>query len=378
MSKTVRRQSVVSFSLSFLDILCCGLGAAVLLLLVVKYGETIAETDAAGLLIAHITEIQELIATKQEEKSELERLADESQNEILAKTAQDDAKASVSRQQASRLASLLQQVQQQRAALNEAQRQLASTAAENAQQAQAATEDSSRQHLTGLLVNDDRVVVLLDASASMLNTTLVEIIRMRVAPESIRQQAAKWVSARGAADWVLDELPDSAFFQVLTFSDTIQDARGQTVSTANPPPWESKSDPTLATAKVSTTLAQRIPHGPTDLKSALQTVEAMKPLPAQIVLITDGYPTVPGKTALGRLRQCPRARAGQVPLLSPQCRLSVFKNAEAFALRELRGVRIDAILLPLEGDSNSVLGYWEFTAKFGGRLLAPVAGWPSS
>ena len=378
MSRTVRRQSVVAFGLSFLDVLCCGLGAAVLLLLVVKHGETVAEVDAAGFLIEHVTEIQELIATRTEQKNELERLADETQRQIIALTAEDDARSSISRLQATRLANLLSQVQQQRIALSNARQSLANDAAAQQRAAEEAQKIASQQHLTGLMVNSDRVVVLLDSSASMLSSTLVEIIRLRASSPQTQLRADKWVSARGAAEWVIDRLPDGASYQVLTYSDVVHDSHGNPISGAQTAKWETKQDATSAKTHVASLLNDLTPRGATDLRTALAAVAAITPPPAQVILITDGYPTLPGKTALNRLRNCPRAIPGQVPLISPQCRKSIFDNALRASRRDLRGIRIDVVLYPLEGDSNAVHGYWELTNSYGGRLLAPVPGWPTS
>ena len=378
MSRTVRRQSVVAFGLSFLDVLCCGLGAAVLLLLVVKHGETVAEVDAAGFLIEHVTEIQELIATRTEQKNELERLADETQRQIIALTAEDDARSSISRLQATRLANLLSQVQQQRIALSNARQSLANDAAAQQRAAEEAQKIASQQHLTGLMVNSDRVVVLLDSSASMLSSTLVEIIRLRASSPQTQLRADKWVSARGAAKWVIDRLPDGASYQVLTYSDVVHDSHGNPITGAQTATWETKQDATSAKTHVASLLNDLTPRGATDLRTALAAVAAITPPPAQVILITDGYPTLPGKTALNRLRNCPRAIPGQVPLISPQCRKSIFDNALRASRRDLRGIRIDVVLYPLEGDSNAVHGYWELTNSYGGRLLAPVPGWPTS
>ncbi len=378
MSRTVKRQSVVAFGLSFLDVLCCGLGAAVLLLLVVKHGETVEEIDAAGFLIEHVTEIQELIATKTEQKTELKRVADDTQRQIVALTARDDAKSSVTRLQSSRLASLLQEVQQQRIALNNARQALATSAEAQQRALEDAQQIASQQHLTGLMVNNDRVVVLLDSSASMLSSTLVEIIRLRASNSQSQLRATKWVSARGAAKWVIDHIPDSASYQILTYSDVVLDSQGSTITATQSPQWEVKVDATSAEAHVDARLNGLVPHGATDLRTALATVAAISPPPLQVIVITDGYPTLPGDAALHRIRGCPRVRSGQVPLISPQCRKSIFDNALRTNRRDLRGIRIDVVLYPLEGDSNAVHGYWELATSYGGRLLTPVPGWPTS
>lgn len=378
MSRTVRRQSVVAFGLSFLDVLCCGLGAAVLLLLVVKHGETVAEIDAAGLLIEHVTAIQELITTKSEQKTELERVADETQRQLVALTAQDDARSSISRLQSTRLTKLLREVQEQRIALNNARQVLAADAADYQRLAEEAQQLASQQHLTGLMVNSDRVVVLLDSSASMLSSNLVEIIRLRASNPQMQLRAEKWVSARGAVKWVIDHLPIGASYEILTYSDAVHDSQGNPVTNAQAPQWQTKQEATSTSTYVDSLLKGLVPQGATDLRTALTAVTAITPKPAQVIVITDGYPTLPGNATLNRLRGCPRVRAGQVPLISPRCRKSIFDHALRVNREDLRGIRIDIVLYPLEGDSNAVLGYWELANFYGGRLLSPVPGWPTS
>ena len=375
--RAVKRQSVVVFGLSFLDVLCCGLGASVLLLLVVKHGETVVPYASDGLLAAAITEIQELIAVKTEEKTELERIAADTQQEVIALTSTDDAKSSIAKLQSTRLASLLQEVQQQRQALEQARSQLSATAEQSNQIAERAPPPSG-QHLTGLLINNNQVVVLLDRSASMLSSTLVEIIRIRASPANVQRNAEKWVSARSAAMWAVDRMPARSLFQVLSFSDAVYDAFGKAVSSKEPPRWLQKDYPTLNTKQVKSSLEQLTPHGPTDLKTALKFALDLNPKPKQIVVITDGYPTLPGSSNLSRLSDCPRAVPGRVPLLSPECRKSVFDDAIKAHRKKLGGVRVDVILYALEGDSDSIDGYWRFAQRFGGRLLSPVPGWPAS
>ena len=166
--------------------------------------------------------------------------------------------------------------------------------------------------------------------------------------------------------------------QILTYSDAVHDSHGRAVTTAQSPQWQTKHDASTASTHVDSLLNDLTPRGATDLRTALASVAAITPIPAQVIVITDGYPTLPGKTALNRLRGCPRESPGRVPLISPRCRKSIFDQALRTNRRDLRGIRIDVVLYPLEGDSNAVLGYWELATSYGGRLLSPVPGWPTS
>ena len=68
------------------------------------------------------------------------------------------------------------------------------------------------QQLVTLSVDGRHVLVLVDASASMLDETLVNIIRLRnMAPER-RIASAKWQQAVNTVDWIASRLPDTRSF----------------------------------------------------------------------------------------------------------------------------------------------------------------------
>lgn len=379
MGQAVRRQSAVSFGLSFLDVLCCGLGAAVLLLLVIKHGPTDAEVEDLGLLETQITEIQKEISIKNEEKTELKRISTEMANQMGSLTSQGSAKNAISTLQAERLSVLLRELQTVRDRLRKSEEALAQASKTSQQKKPIPTPSSGKNHLTGLIINQDHVAILLDTSASMLATNLVEIIRLRASPVGAKLQAEKWARAKGAALWAYNKIPPGAKFQIVTFNETATDLRGHLSKTQQNISWLSKENAQFDTKELKSKLDQVIPNGPTDLKSALILASELRPKPVQIILITDGLPTLPGRTSLSRFSPCPKTvPAGRAPLLSPECRQRVMDDALSMGKRLLRNTRIDSILFPLEGDSNSIDGYWKFTREFGGRVLSPYAGWPHS
>ena len=350
-----------------------------LLLLVIKHGPTDAEVENDGLLEIQIAEITEEIATKKEEKTKLKQIAVEMENQIQRLTSEGSAKSAISNIQAKRLSELLKELRRTRAELEKSQQALAQAAAENEKESTDAASQANRSHLTGLLVNEGQVAILLDTSASMLATSLVEIIRLRASPTRTKLRAEKWSRATAAALWAYDKIPTGARFQLVTFNETASDLLGNPNSTQKNISWLVKDQLPLSTSTLKSKLTQLVPNGPTDLKSALVTAGSLQPRPKQVILITDGLPTLPGTASLSRLSECPRSNpSGRAPLLSPQCRRSILNDAVRAARRALQGTRVDVILLPLEGDSNAIDGYWTFTREFGGRVLSPYSGWPHS
>lgn len=374
MTKQIRRDDAVGFSLSFLDVLSCGLGAAILLLLVVKHGSTDMTVDSQAYAQSQAKRLQEELDERLEQKSGLERQLAAVAEEIASAAAE---KTDLTAAQEQKLADLRLQVQ----TLSNAQDRLRS-ASEELQALQAIpVEEPEPQtgptgHLGGLFIEDSRVVVLLDRSASMLDRSLVEIIRLRLASFRTRQSVEKWSTAKNAAEWAFNRLDRGKKVQILSYSDTVGKIDGTTVGPGQRLKWLNKGYTGVELQNVRTMLATLDADGPTNLESAFEAVSTLNPKPKQVLLITDGLPTVPGKERLGRVRSCPNARTGQVPILSPACRKRIFDRAVQTFRQEFPTTRLSVVLLPLDGDAQAMYSYWGLAANSGGRVLTPAEGWP--
>ena len=244
--------------------------------------------------------------------------------------------------------------------------------------AQGLAEEEQRKtrprNLAGLQVKGDRVAVLLDASASMLHESIVQIVRLKAAPKPVQRGASKWTRARDAARWALAQVPKGGRRTLLLYADRVMDPSGNPIYAAR---WTRQGEPN-ADAKILRSQMEAVaPAGATDLKSALFALRRIRP--KQIILITDGLPTLPGKTSLRKLSKCPRVNSPKHPIISAECRLSIFVDAvNNGGGQSLAGVQYDAVLLPLEGDAKAIDAYWHMAAWTGGRLLAPGPGWPEA
>ncbi len=365
------RQSAVSFGLSFLDVLCCGLGAAVLLFLVVKHGP-IEQAEPDPYLTERIRSAAAALAALVQVR---DRLAGE-----LAGTEQDISAALAriregGQQKASRATDLRQlqaELADARNALSSSQAGL-SAAREKQREADSDTSDAKNQgDLMGLRIEPTRVLILLDRSASMAHRSLVEILRLRAAGvASALRGAEKWVTAGAVARWALDRVEDGGQYQILAFSEQVAALDGKAPAFD----WLTQGDPDWPDARVQKALAEWLPEGGTNLRAALQAARRLHPRPEQILLITDGLPTIPGSKRLGRVRGCRSAAGSRAPFLSPECRLNIFLDAVSISETRPR-IRTDIVLLPLDGDANAVHDYWLLASMTGGRLLTPAVGWP--
>ena len=102
------------------------------------------------------------------------------------------------------------------------------------------------------------------------------------------------------------------------------------------------------------------PSGGTSLYHAFKTAGEFSPPPDNIVLVTDGLPTQG------------RRRPGGDTVTAAQ-RLDLFHQAlEALP----KGVPVNTILLPMEGDASAAAAFWDLAVRTSGSFLTPSRDWP--
>ena len=65
---------------------------------------------------------------------------------------------------------------------------------------------------------------------------------------------------------------------------------------------------------------------------------------------------------------------GNSKSISGECRVKLFRQTIKDA--SLGGVKINIILLPIEGDPDAVNEYWSWAAGTGGLVISPAVNWP--
>ena len=228
-----RRRQAEVFSMSFLDVMSCGLGAVVLLYTIISAQAGIARIKENEDLNAEanrleqqvlegykrLAELRNAMASTDEEKVRAEGLARQVM-EKLALTQEELAKYeydTLARRES------LERLKADLKSLEEDTRRL-KAAAERVQtgtQVRSVAGDGDRQYLTGLKVGGKNVLILLDASASMLDETLVNIIRMRNMSADRKLRSEKWQQAIGTVDWISAQLPPESQFQLYAFNTAV-------------------------------------------------------------------------------------------------------------------------------------------------------------
>ena len=371
----VRRDDTIGFGLSFLDVLSCGLGASILLLLILKHGVAEVASDSSQDVAARHARIQQQLDDRLAEKAALEAELLVSQNQLREAVENREALTEQQKQSQQELLEQLSALSQARSDLETAKETVTDLQAQREAQ-RAVTEEAESVagqtgQLGGIHVRSDGVVILLDRSASMLDHSLVEIVRLRAAHPHYRDTAAKWVTARNTVGWAFKHVDLGNSFQVLTFSDSVTDLSGKEIAPGATLKWLTRGDPGNTFREIQQSILKTEANGPTNLETAFEVIATLDPKPKQVILITDGLPTVPGTARLRSIRGC-----SSPARLSPVCRGRIFDRAVKLFEQEFPKTEISTILLPLEGDAGAMRKYWTFASNSGGRVLTPAPNWP--
>ena len=215
------------------------------------------------------------------------------------------------------------------------------------------TGQGHRQYLTGLRLGGRHVLLLVDASASMMDTTIIGIIRLRNLPEQTRMQSRKWRQSVRTARWLLANLPQQSKVKVFTFN-TDTHPLG-----ASGKKWVSASDSGELT-RIMSDIEHTLPQNGTDMFRAFSLAAHLSPQPDNIILLTDGLPTI-------------GAAGPEGSKVTSEQRVDFFLQA---ASRLPSNANVNTILFPLEGDPMAAAMFWRLAVSTNGSFLTPASDWP--
>lgn len=362
-----RRRSTSQFNLSFLDVMCCGFGAVVLLVMLLNGDMVATRREIVSDLRSEVMRIEREVKVGKQHLVSLQNSMVQAEEEIV-KTEGLSRQVLASIEQAKvELATISGKSQASRKHINALQSDLLNLDEESrrigaAQQTELARGaqvrefigQGDRQYLTGLRLGGKRVLLLVDASASMLDETIVNIIIRRNLDDRTKRASPKWKRTIRTVEWLTANLPVDSALQIYTFNTSaapmVADLKGKWIATS-----DNKNINRMLAA-----LKQTVPQGGTSLYNAFSAAASMKPRPDNILLLTDGLPTQ-GK------------RKSSQNTISGGERLSLFRQATG-ALP--RAVPVNTILFPMEGDPMAAVSFWKLALETGGSFLTPTRDWP--
>ena len=219
------------FNLAFLDVMSCGFGAVILVFLIINHSTERNKEEVNVDLLSEVERIEEQILEGDEYLVRVRNTV-----EILQKkNAATDGLANTVEQNLKRirveLARLdddtlaaedsINQLKSDLQAQEEERRRLEGGVEEGERKGddvRSFTGEGNRQYLTGMQMGGKRVLILLDASASMLDETIVNVIRRRNMRTEQKLAARKWQRAIRTVDWLAAQIPPDSEFQIYTFN----------------------------------------------------------------------------------------------------------------------------------------------------------------
>jgi polyhydroxyalkanoate synthesis regulator phasin len=363
-----RKGKVDTFGLSFLDVICCGFGAVILFYAVISAQAGVERTRRTEDLAAEVNKLDEQVKDGILNLAVLKNTMEETQKETVSAAGRADRiikeleekREQLSVYDASTVArrSAIEKLKADIKSLEEGVRRLKAGTEQEGPRGQETQsfrkEGGKRTYITGLSLRGQRILVLVDRSASMLHQDLVSVIRLRNSSEGARREAAKWRRAVDTVSWLVTQLPPGSKYQVYGFNTKTEallpDSQGK---------WHEATDAPLLARNLEA-LRATIPQNGTSLINAFAAAKAMNPVPDQIILITDGLPTQ-GK------------EAGFRKYIDAGGRSRLFDDAVG-ALPD--GVPVDIVLLPMKGDVPAAHRFWRLARLTQGVLLMPSKDWP--
>ncbi len=355
----LQRRQEDGFNLAFLDVMACGLGAVILIFMLVKFNAPSDEpVDEVKRLKA---ELAQLIAQQDNIKTAIATTDEKKQAQQLTLAQIKSRIETLKKLNAQAGGALDDQV----AVLAELEKSIAAAAPAKAEDTLAMSGLGEETYLLGLKVEGSHIGILLDHSASMTDEKLVDIIRRKIGTDAEKQAARKWQRTRRVARWLLARVPQTSKVTVVGFSDT--------AALVGPKSKVSASNKT-GMKHLASAIDALVPQEGTNLQTAIKTIAQTDPQMTDLYVITDGLPTMGERSSgLSAFRKC-SSFFGKSTTITGECRQLLFfhtvKNAP------LNGVKVNVILLPLEGDPFAPDAYWQWSASTGGLMISPARSWP--
>jgi hypothetical protein len=363
----MKKRTVTVFSISFIDCITCGLGAMLLLFVIVNARSLASRNEVTSDLRGEVDRIEQEVLQGKKDLVQARNTLEQTREELVKTEGLSRRAIETITQRQTELASYdndtlaskehINRLKADLTAKEEALKRLegGSTSREDhGAQIRQFPGDGDRQYLTGLKMGGQRIFILVDTSASMLDDTIVGIIRRRNVSDAEKRNAAKWRHAVKSIDWLTTQLPLTGSYQVYRFNETAVPVLEGTAGK-----WLDGNN-ALQLNEIVNRLQLMVPQQGTSLTNAIAAVRAMSPPPDNIFLLTDGLPT------MGRDKPWGKKVSGDK-------RLALFDEATRLLPPQ---VPVNIILYHMEGDPAAASAYWRLAMQTGGSFFSPSRDWP--
>jgi hypothetical protein len=362
-----RRKTEV-FSMSFLDCITCAFGSVVLVYTLINAQGGLRRATETRSVKAEVSRLEQEVLEGYQRLVALKNSLIETETEQVRLEGMGTRVLEETERLRVELAEAEKETLSRREAIERLKADLKSLE-EGARRLEGATKDASapgtrvrgfvgqgdRQYLTGLKVGGERILLLVDVSASMLDDTVVNILRLRNMSDTHKMLAEKWRRTIATVEWLAAQLPLESEFQIYAFN-----TKTWALAPGTEGRWLKTNDPNALSDAINA-LRKTIPQDGTSLENAFVALNALNPKPDNVILITDGLPTQGTGAPLIR------------KTIDGDGRLRLFDRAIA---KYPRDVPLNVILMPMEGDPSAPAAFWLAARRTGGSFMSPAKDWP--
>lgn len=337
----------------------CGLGAAVLILILLKLQPEDAPVQVDTLkqeLTARAEKAEELQVTLEQQQQQLQRL----KSKLASLSGKNNELAAAISQSTSRTAEKVAEVKTLKESI------VKKPPLQKADPVQS-DQGGEENYLLGLKVEGARIAFLIDTSASMTDEKLLDIISRKVGSNAEKKQGPKWRRTQRIVKWLASRIPKNSKAKFVGFNEK--------AFAIGPNEWFSGSD-APAIQSVFAQIETVVPKGATNLEAVLEAVNGEASPPTTYYIVTDGLPTAGTSNfmSLNPFSNC-NSLFGKSSTISGDCRRKLFQyTVNKHGLNSGRPVNV--ILLPLEGDPEAAPAFWSWTYTTNGLMISPAESWP--
>jgi len=337
--------------------MACGLGAIILVFMIIKHNVDQPATET-NLLQSDLAELQQQQTTLNQSISVLDA---DALNE-MKRISSNQAIVSALKQQSAKKSDLLRRKNIELSAVKNTIKNAPKAKKEDVVKNDRGGEET---YIMGIRVEGRKIVFLVDSSASMTDEKLIQIIRRKNSSEREKKRGPKWQRTKRIMRWLLARTPKSSQVSVVAYNKTARVLGGSG--------WHSGGDGN-SIKKIYSAMDKLVPSGSTNLQLGLQKAAALRP--TDMYVVTDGLPTA-GQSRYASLNPFAACSSllGKSSNISGDCRVKLFRQSVSESSPK-GGVKINVILLPIEGDPQAAPEYWAWSASTGGLLISPALSWP--
>jgi hypothetical protein len=349
-----RRKTEV-FSMSFLDCITCAFGSVVLVYTLINVNGGLRRMSESQTQRAELAQLEEQVLQGYQQlvvlrnslvQTDAQRVRTEGlgtrviqETERLKVQLADSDKQTLSRREA------IERLKADLKSLEEGARRLEGAAEKSTAtgtRVRGFVGTGDRQYLTGLRIGGERILLLVDASASMLDETVVNVLRMRNMSEARKLTSEKWRRTISTVEWLAAQMPLEGQFQIYAFN-----TKTWALAPGTDGRWLKSSDPN-AMSDAITALRKTVPQEGTSIENAVTALNTLNPP-------QGATPPLVRKTVDG------------------DARLKLFERAFA---KYPQNVPLNVILMPMEGDPMAPSAFWLAARRTGGSFMSPSRDWP--